>query len=82
MERPLRPEEASLEQGANLTGPQGKFGYHHCNQVHSSSVWTRLTRPPKKEKKRGRSQEHVPLTRVVRSRRLWPTQVRPGGRGL
>ena len=82
MERPLRPEEASSEQGEYLTGPQGKFGCHHCYQVHSSSVWARLTRPPKKEKKRGRSQEHVPLTLVVRSLRLWPTRARPDGRGL
>jgi len=83
MERPLRPEEASLEQGAYLAGPQGQFACHHRNQVHSSSVWARLTRPPKKDaKKRGRSQEHVPLTLVVRSLRLWPTRVRPDGRGL
>ena len=53
MERPLRPEEASLEQGAYLAGPQGQFACHHRNQVHSSSVWARLTRPPKKCKKAG-----------------------------
>ena len=32
MERPLRPEEASLEQGAYLAGAQGQFACHLCPQ--------------------------------------------------
>ena len=55
MERPLRPEEASSEQGVYLTGPQGKFGCHHVTTVIKSTVprYGPDSLAPQKKKKSG-----------------------------
>ena len=50
MERPLRPEEASLEQGAYLAGAQGQFACHLCPQFLGMGP---THSPPQKKEKSG-----------------------------
>ena len=70
-ERPLRPEEASLEKGIHLLGPQGAESCVTAIQSSPQFLGMGPTHSPLKKlkvknkrdtKKWERSQEHVPLT--------------------